>query len=601
FIEANRGLIASDKDLKVVNPDIGTVWDQTAYEFIKGEAPASVNPSLWRQAKLNNIHGLFEVTKGIYQLRGFDLSNMTIIEGKTGWIIVDPLTSIETAKRAIKFARKHLEEKPIVAIIFTHSHIDHFGGVTGIISAEEAKRQNIRLIAPIGFIEEAVSENIIAGTGMIRRALYMYGSRLPRTERGHVGTGLGKEPAMGLVSILEPNEIITKTPEKKTIDGVQFIFQNAPDSEAPAELTFYLPELNAFCGAEVVSRNMHNLLTLRGAKVRDTLKWTSYIQEIIDLFGKSDIYFASHHWPIWGNDRIIDFLKKQRDIYKYIHDQTVKMANEGLTPIEIAEQMDYPETLRTSFSNRGYYGTLSHNSKAVYQFYYGWYTGNPAQLNPLPPTESAKRHIEYMGGADNVLVKAQASFDKGDYRWVAEILNHLVFADPGNKNAKALLAKTYDQLGYQAESGPWRDIYLTGAYELRYGAPEKGMDLSNAIDMLKHVPLSRYLDAMSVRLNGPKADGKDITVNLVFTDINESYVLHIENSVLHHKKAAPDSKANATVALTHDLYMQMATGKAGVKDILLSDKVKLTGSKVDLIRFFALFDLPKGKFNIVTP
>jgi alkyl sulfatase BDS1-like metallo-beta-lactamase superfamily hydrolase len=601
FIEARRGLIAADDNLKVESPEIGTIWDQTAYGFIEGEAPDSVNPSLWRQAKLNNIHGLFKVTEGIYQLRGFDLANMTLIEGESGWIIVDPLTSKETTKRAFEFAMQHLAPKPIVAIIITHSHADHFAGVTALVTPEEVKARKVRIIAPEGFMEEATSENTMAGIAMYRRSLYMYGKRLPRSERGHVDTGLGKEPAQGSISILPPTELITRTPQEETIDGVPFVFQNAPASEAPAELTFYLPKQKAWCGAEVVSRHLHNVYTLRGAKVRDSLNWSNTIDEVIDLFGETEIYFASHHWPIWGNERVVDFLKKQRDIYKYIHDQTIRMANSGLTPREIAEEIDFPESLRTNFSTRGYYGTLSHNVKAVYQFYFGWYDANPANLNPLPPVESAKRTVEYMGGAESVLAKAEASFDKGEYRWVAEVLNHLVFAEPKNDKAKALLARTYDQLGYIAESGPWRDAYLTGAYELRHGGPEKKLDISLAADQLKYMPVSNLLDTIAASLNGPKADGKNLTVNFVFTDLNESYVLKIENAVLHHKQQAPDPDANATVSLTHDLFLKLLTQRASIKEVLFSDELKFTGSKLDLIRFFSLFSMSEGKFNIVTP
>ena len=515
--------------------------------------------------------------------------------------MVDPLTAKETSARALEFAFKHLEKKPITAVIFTHSHIDHFGGATGILSPEEANAGKVRIIAPRGFMEEAVSENIIAGIAMSRRALYMYGSRLPRSERGHIGTGLGKEPAMGSIGILAPTEIITRTPEEITIDGLRFVFQNVPASEAPAELTFYLPDLKTFCGAEIASHCLHNLYTLRGTKVRDALKWSGYIDEAIDLFGKADIYFGVHHWPIWGNDRFVDFLKKQRDVYKYIHDQTVRMANAGMTPREISAVLELPESMRTTFANRGYYGTLSHNAKAVYQFYFGWYDGNPAHLNPLPPVDAATRYVEFMGGADSVLTKAQESFDKGEYRWTAEVLNHLVFAEPGNKKARGLLARAYDQLGYQAESGPWRDVYLTGAYELRHGGPEKGLDISNAMELLEQTPISNFLDSMAVRLNGPKADGKNLMINLVYTDLGQSYVLHVENAVLHHKMAPPDARANATLHITHRMFLNMATNTAGIKDFLFSDDIEISGSKIDLIRFFALLDRPEGKFNIVTP
>jgi len=601
FIECRRGLIASDPDLRVKNSEGEFLWDQPAFGFIKDSAPSSVNPSLWRQAKLNNIHGLFKVAEGIYQLRGFCLSNMSIIQGKTGWIIVDPLTAKETASRAIAFARKHLKNRPVVAMIFTHSHIDHFGGVHGVLSGEYAAKHNVRIIAPRGFMEEATSENIIAGAGMIRRAEYQLGRHLAISERGLVDTGLGKTAPFGTTGIMAPTQIIEKTPQEIMIDGVRFIFQYAPESEAPAELTFYLPDLKAFCGAEIATRNMHNIYTLRGAKVRDALKWSGYIDEAIELFGDTEIYFASHHWPIWGNKLIVDFLKKQRDLYKYIHDQTMRLANAGYTPREISEQIKLPESLRTFFSNRGYYGTLRHNSKAVYQAYFGWYDANPANLNPLPPKEAAILYIEFMEGAGSVLKRAQTFFDKGEYRWVAEVLNHLVFAEPDNIKAKVLLARTYDQLGYQSESGVWRNVYLTAAYELRHGTPQKSMNLANTFEFLKLTPLSRFFDAMAVRLNGPQAEGKYMVVNIVFTDINESYVLTLENAVLHHRKADPDPRANATLKLTHDLFLRMLTGTAGIRDTIFSDDLETSGSRIDLVRFFLLLESPKTGFNIVTP
>jgi len=526
FEDAKRGLIASDPELLVAGPEGNAIWDMPSYAFIDGDAPASVNPSLWRQARLNNIHGLFEVTKGVYQLRGYDLANMSLIEGETGWIVVDPLTARETAAKAMAFAREHLGDKAVSAVIFSHSHIDHFGGVLGIVSPEEVEERKIPIIAPEFFVDEATSENIIAGVTMARRSLYMFGPRLPRGERGHVGSGLGKGPAYGTIGILPPTETITETTTELTIDGVKFVFQNAPGSEAPSELTFYLPDLKTFCGAEVVSHNMHNLYTLRGAKVRDALKWSGYIDEVLAVFGDAEVYFGSHHWPIWGNERIVDFLEKQRDTYKYINDQTLRLALlHGYTPREIAEQLELPESLRTSFANRGYYGTIKHNAKAVYQRYFGWYDGNPANLDPLPPAEAGERYVELAGGAANLLKSAEAAYDKGEYRWVAEVVNHLVFADPDNQDARDLLARAYDQLGYQAESGPWRDVYLTGAFELRHGAPDKGVDLASAMGMIRHAPVERFLDAMAARLNAPKAEGKEMIVNLVFTDLGATYVL----------------------------------------------------------------------------
>jgi alkyl sulfatase BDS1-like metallo-beta-lactamase superfamily hydrolase len=601
FEDARRGFIASDPDLVVRGLAGETIWDLPANGFITGPAPDSVNPSLWRRARLNNIHGLFRVADGLYQLRGFDLSNMTLIEGETGWIVVDPLTARETAAAAIAFARRHLPEKPIVAMIFTHSHMDHFGGVHGVLTAEEIASGDVRIIAPEGFMEEAVSENIIAGPAMSRRAMLMYGKSLARSERGHVDTGLGIAPAFGSHGLLEPTEIIDRTPQRLEIDGIEFIFQNAPGSEAPAELTFYLPHLEAFNGAEVTSQQMHNVYTLRGAKVRDALRWSNAIDESIELFGEAEIYLASHHWPIWGNDRIIRFLEDQRDMYKFIHDQTVRQFNAGLTPREIAEQIELPEMLSSNFHNRGYYGTVRHNSKAVYQHYLGWYDGNPANLDPLPPAESGKRYVQLAGGADAVLEKARQAYEEADYRWVAELLNHLVFADPSNRQAKALLAASYDQLGYQSESGPWRDVYLSAAYELRHGAPERGLNIAAMESILSRTPVRRFFDSMAVRLKGEDAEGVELSVNIVFTDLGESYLLSVSNSVLHHDPSAADADADATLRLTHPIFVRLLTGQAGLKDLLLSDEVKLEGSKLDLAKFFSLLDKPQGKFNIVTP
>lgn len=600
FIDAERGLIASEDNLLITDQKGNVVWNQNAYKFIKGKAPASVHPSLWRQAKLNNKHGLFEVAEGLYQIRGYDLSNMTIIEGDTGWILVDPLTTIETAERALAFTREQLGDKPVTGIIFTHSHVDHFGGALGVISDKDAKSGNIPIIAPAGFMEESTSENILAGPTMARRAGFMYGRDLAISERGHIDTGLGKAPAFGTISIVAPNTIIDSTPQTLTVDGVEMIFQNTPGAEAPAELTFYLPKQKAFCGAEILSRNMHNLYTLRGAKVRDALAWSNYIEESRNLFADAEIYFASHHWPMWGKDNIDNFLKLHRDTYKYIHDQTLRLAHQGYTPREIADTIEMPESLNKSFSNRGYYGTLRHNSRAVYQGYFGWYDGNPANLNPLTPAESGKRYVEAMGGAENMLITAQQAYDKGEYRWVAELLNHLVFADASNHNAKQLLAQTYDQLGYQAESGPWRDVYLSAAYELRHGKPEEGLDLSTARGMIKHAPLENFFQVMAAQINGPKADGLALTINFTFTDLNETHVLQLENGVLHHHKQDPKADADITLKITHDLFLDIALDTADLKKTLFSDQLSVEGSKLDLVRFFSLMEKQTDPFDIVS-
>ncbi|MBT8065528.1 MAG: MBL fold metallo-hydrolase [Xanthomonadales bacterium] len=601
FEDAERGLIASDPDLRILAEDGSAVWNLPANAFIAGEAPDSVNPSLWRQARLNNLHGLFEVTDGIYQLRGYDLSNMTLIEGETGWIVVDPLTARETAAAAFAFARRHLGDRPIRAMIFTHSHIDHFGGVLGVLAGEGVQAENIRIIAPEGFMEEATSENLIAGPAMSRRAMLMYGKQLARSPRGHVDSGLGISPAFGSFGLLEPTEIVDRTPQTLVIDGIEFVFQNAPNSEAPAELTFYLPHARAFNGAEVTSHNLHNLYTLRGAKIRDALLWSHYIDESMQLFPDAEIYLASHHWPIWGKDRIMAFLEIQRDTYKYLHDQTVRLFNHGLTPGEIAEALELPDALQTAFHNRGYYGTIRHNSRAVYQAYLGWYDGNPANLDPHPPVEAGRRYVELAGGAGAMLDQARAAFDAADYRWAAELLNHLVFADPDSAAAKALLAATYDQLGYQAESGPWRDVYLAAAYELRHGPPEVGLNVAAMKDVLRQTPVRRFFDSMAARLNGPDAEGVTLAVNFVFTDLGESYRLEIGNSVLHHRPSEADAEANATLRLTHGMFLRLLTGQAGLTELLFSDEIELDGSKIDLAKFFSLFDKPDGRFAIVTP
>jgi len=601
FEQAQRGLVAAAPDEVVKDAEGEVLFDPAAYDFVTGDAPPTVNPSLWRQAKLNLERGLYEVTDGIYQLRGFDLANMTIIEGERGWIVVDTLTNVTTAAQALAFARQHLGDKPVTAVLITHSHIDHFGGVLGVVSAEQVEKGEVELIAPEGFIEQATSENVVAGPAMFRRAEFMYALRVPRSPMGHVTTGLGIQPVTGNTSILVPTRVVDDATDELTIDGVRFRFLNAPGTEAPAELMFYLPDHRALGGAEVLSRNMHNLYTLRGTKVRDAVKWSDSIQAAIEAFPDAEVYFGSHHWPIWGRAAVREFLEKQRDLYRFIHDQTLRWANAGLTSREIAERIELPASLASEFYDRGYYGTLRHNSKAVYQRYFGWYSGNPADLDPLPPVEEATRMLEYMGGSAAVLEKARASFDAGDYRWVAEVLNHVVFAEPDNREARDLLAKTYQQLAYQAESGPWRDVYLSGAYELHAGPPEKGLDLSNALAMLERTPLINFMTAMSVRLKAEEAEGEQMTINIVFTDLDQTFVLELSNSVLHYREGEADPDANATLEITHPMFLKVMVGQAGIGDLAFSDEIAIRGSRLDLVRFFGLLDRPDPKFPIVTP
>ncbi|HEX4918822.1 MAG TPA: alkyl sulfatase dimerization domain-containing protein [Limnobacter sp.] len=598
--DAKRGLIAKPTG-QVKNAAGEVIWDYDAFNFIEGNAPPTVNPSLWRQAALNNQIGLYKVAERIYQLRGFDLSNITLIEGKTGWIVVDVLTSEETARAAMAFARQHLGNKPVSAVIFTHSHVDHFGGALGVVSAQEVKDKNIPVVAPSGFMEEATSENVLVGMAMARRSVYMYGKRLPKSPEGLIDNGLGKAVAYGRVGILEPSLVVKAPKETHTLDGLEFEFLNVPGSEAPSEFVFYVPQLQAFGGAELFGHTLHNLYTPRGAKVRDALKWAGYMDEAIAYADSSEVLFHQHNWPVWGSQNIRNFMEKQRDTYRFIHDQTVRKINAGETPVEIAENLKMPAVLHNFLSARGYYGTVSHNVKAVYQMYMGWFDANPANLNPIPPVEAAKRYVALAGGMDALMSKAQTAHDQGDYRWSAELLKHAVYADPDHLGAKALLASGFEQMGYQAESAPWRNFYLTGALELRKGGYSEGFDRSQFIDMLMHTPTTRFLEAMAASLNGEESEDKDILINLVFTDNGETYQLHVKNSVLHHRAAPPDANAAATLKLTKPFFLNMLTGEAGAIELLFSDDTQIEGSRLQLGQFFGLLDKATGNFNIVTP
>ena len=601
FDDARRGMVAEAPNTALIGKNGVQVWDASAYDFIQGEAPDTVNPSLWRQAKLNNIRGLFKVDEGIYQLRGFDLANTSLIKSDSGWILVDPLTTLETTEAAMAFAEQHLGKIKLTGVIFTHSHIDHFGGVLALINTQLAADNNVPIIAPSGFMAEATSENIIAGPAMARRGSYMFGNSLPRSATGHVDAGLGKQVVYGSTSILQPTVVIDKPEMAMTIDGVEFDFYNMPGSEAPSELTFYLPKHKAFCGAEVLSHVMHNVLTLRGAKVRDALLWSDYIGQSIDRLDDVEVFFNSHHWPTWGHDRIIIQMEQQQDMYKFTHDQTVRLANLGYTPREIAERLKLPKSLAGNFHLRGYYGTLSHNSKAVYQHYFGWYQGNPAQLNPLPPEQSSLRYVEFMGGAEVILEKASQSMQRGEYRWVAEVLNHLVFAEPDNGAAKELLAEAYRQLGYQAESGPWRDIYLSGALELLAGTPDEHYDPVFAKAFIQQVPLMQFMKALSIRLDAEKAEGERLVLNVLFTDQQENFVLTVRNSVMHYQALSPAANADVSIALSKNLFVDILLGQVGIQEMLTTDELAVEGSVLKLLKFFSLMGETNDNFNIVTP
>jgi alkyl sulfatase BDS1-like metallo-beta-lactamase superfamily hydrolase len=603
FENAKRGFIASISPLTISRPTDGKItYDLSKLSFLSGEAPSTVNPSLWRQAQLNALYpGLFEVVEGIYQIRSFDLGHMTLVRGETGWIVIDPLTSAESAQAALQLADEHLGYRPVTAVIFTHSHADHFAGVLGVSSLEDFKNGNVAVIAPDGFVTASLSENVLAGNVMRRRSGYMYGSALPHSPQGFITNGLGAVLSQGSTGFVEPTDIIKKTGETRVIDGVEFVFQMTPDTEAVAEFVFYLPQFRALCMSEITSHHLHNVYTPRGAQIRDALAWSNQINESIDLFGdKLEVQFGSHHWPTWGREEVIEYLKQQRDLYKYIHDQTLRLANHGYTKEEIAEQLRLPATLARNFSNREYYGTVSHNAKGVYVKYLGWFDGNPTNLNPLPPKEAAKRYVNYMGGAEAIITQARKSFDQGEYRWVAQVMNHVVLSDPENIQARALLADAYEQLGYQAESAPWRNFYLSGAFELRHGLPA-GRTEKMSKGMVQGVPLENMFKALAVRLNGPKAEGKRLAFNLVFTDLEQPYLMTVENSVLNAFRNQQDSHQTAKLKLSSLDFKYLMTGLITAADLFTEDKLVLEGDLERLLEFAGLFDQFNPFFPIVTP
>lgn len=606
FDLASRGFIATLDDPAIRSHDGRLVYDLSAYSFLAEEsAPSSVNPSLWRQSRLNaNYHGLFKVTDGIFQIRGFDLSVMSIIETDIGYVVVDPLVTPRTAEAGMELVYQQLGRKPIVAVIYTHSHIDHWGGVKGVVSRADVQAGRVKIIAPDHFMEYAISENVIAGNVMSRRASYMYGNLLPKDPTGQVGAGLGQTTSSDVPTLIAPTDFVTHTGQTMVIDGLEIEFQLTPGTEAPAEMNFIFPQRRALCMAENVSRNMHNLYTLRGAQVRNPKVWAHYIDEAIDLFdGRYDVVFSSHHWPTWGAEAGVEYLKKQRDMYKYIHDETMRLANQGYTLLEIPEivESQLPAELFNAWYNRGYYGTVSHNCKAVYQHYLGFFDGNPATLHPLPPEAAGKKYVEFMGGAESLLANARASFDQGEYRWVAQVVNHLVFADPDNKAARDLQADALEQLGYQAESGPWRNFYLSAAKELRDGVIDLGAPKTASPDVIKAMSLDMFFDLLAVRLIGPNAAGKKLVFNTAFSDTGEQYLLVVENCVLNYAKGKHSAQADAALTITRAALDAIILGEAKLPEKLASGEAAIEGNPEKLIEFLSLLDTFEFWFNIVTP
>ncbi|MFC3711623.1 alkyl/aryl-sulfatase [Sphingoaurantiacus capsulatus] len=598
FDRAKKGFIGTLPDGLIRDAKGAVVRDLNQVEFLKGPAPDSVNPSLWRNAQLTAMHGLYEVTPGVWQVRGFDLSNMSIIRGATGYVVIDPLTTAEAARAAIGLVKKHLGDKPVTAVIYTHSHVDHFGGVRGVVDEADVKAGKVAIYAPAGFMEHAVSENVIAGNAMGRRASYMFGSRLPAGPQGHVGTGIGPRASGGSITLIAPTHEVKATGETATIDGVAVEFQLTPNSEAPAEMNLYLPALKALCLAENFGGSMHNILTPRGALIRDSKAWADYLTQSLRRYGdRTEALFTSHFWPRWGQKDIAESVALQRDAYKYLHDQSVRLMNRGYTGIEIGNMIELPPVLASAWFNRGNYGSPSFNARAVYQRYMGHYDGNPSNLNPLPPEDVAKRYVAALGGSAKLLSLAADARKAGDERWAVELLKQLVFAEPQNTAAKAALADALEQLGYRAESAPWRNIYLSGAQELR-GAAATPASETAAFDVARAMPMSSLLDLLAVRLDPEKAGNKKLKI--AFVAGGERHLVSIANGVLIHEAGAPE-KVEATITAPTAAILAMLGGQTTARELMGQGVMKIDGNPLALLGFGELFDRPPTDFPLVTP
>jgi alkyl sulfatase BDS1-like metallo-beta-lactamase superfamily hydrolase len=596
----DNGLITDEKGRFVVNSD--------NYEFLRDgrESPETVNPQLWRHATLNAHHGLFKVADGVWQVRGYDISNITFIRGTNGWVVIDPLTSEHTARAALELMDEHVEKLPTTVVIFTHSHADHFGGILGVTTKADVDAGRCQIIAPVGFLHETIGENVIAGAAMSRRATYQFGPLLPPGPTGHVDSGLGTGVPMGPPGLLAPTTDITFTGEELVLDGVRVVFQLTPETEAPAEMNFFFPDHGWLCMAENCSQTMHNLVPIRGALVRNALNWSKYINESIELFAdKANILFTSHNWPTWGVSDVREFLILQRDLYKWMHDQTMRHANHGMTALEIADMLELPEEFLAHEHTRGFYGDLVHNVKAVYQRYLSWYDGNPANLNKLPPNEAGKRYVELSGGMESLLASARKSFEAGDYRWVAEVVNHAVFADPSNTEARNLQADVLEQLGYQAESSTFRNAYLTGAQELRKGPPPKTTSHVRARSLIRAMTIEQVFDVLSVRVISEKVGGLAHCVNWTFTDMegtpDHQWVLGLSNRTMYSIQGRHDSKATATITISRELFLEVIAQVTTFMDELTAGTVTIEGDAAALLNIFGNLDTFATGFAIVEP
>ena len=606
FTRAQRGFIATLEDPRIVDSAGRTTSDIGRYGFLQGKAPDTVHPNLWRHAKLNANHGLFEVTDGVWQVRGYDISNITFIKSDSGWIVVDPLTVEATARAGYELITKHLGHRPVVAVIYTHSHADHFGGVLGVTSQADVDAGLCQVIAPVGFLHEVVGENVIAGPAMGRRALYQFGPMLPPGPQGHVDSGLGNSIPIGANTLIAPTRDITFTGEEMNIDGVRVVYQLTPETEAPAEMNFFFPDYDALCMAENCSHTMHNLIPIRGALVRNSLRWSKYINEAIELFGdQTKVVFTSHNWPRWGHDDAVEFLGLQRDLYKWMHDQTMRLANQGLVATEIADTLKLPDDFLAHEHTHGYYGDLVHNSKAVYQRYLSWYDGNPANLNKLPPVEVGKRYVALAGGADQVLAAGRQALSTGDYRWGVELVNHLVFADPANTEARALQADLLEQLGYQSESSTFRNAYLMGAQELRHGSPDLPANPARARGILVAMTVEQIFDTISVRLKSEEVGGLSIKINWTFTDMagtpDERWVLALSHRTLYGVQGRHDEASLATVSMRRSLLIDILTQQTTFIDEVVAGHIVIDGDATALQKIFGNLDLNASSFAIIEP
>ena len=601
FERAERGLVATHAT-GVIDGPFGAAWDVSRYDFLRNGAPCpdTVHPGLWRQAQLNAIHGLFEVAPGIWQARGYDISNVTFIEGTDGWVVIDPLTTAATASACLALANEHLGVRPVTAVIYTHSHADHFGGVHGVTTQADVDAGRCRVIAPQGFMHETVAENLLAGPAMNRRSLYQFGITLPTGPRQQVDAGLGKGIPLAAPGLIAPTEDITFTGQELVVDGVHIIFQLTPETEAPAEMNFFFPDQGWLCMAENCTHTMHNLIPIRGAQARDSLSWSRYIGDVLELWGNhTEVLFASHHWPRWGGDDARQFLVRQRDLYRFMHDQTLRFANHGMVATEIAEHLALPPEFAEQGHTTGYYGHLVHNVKAVYQRYLSWYDGNPANLHKLPPVEVGQRYVALAGGAEALLANARAAFEQGDYRWVAELVNHLVFADPTNAEARELQAATLEQLGYQSQSATFRNAYLTGARELRQGPPPRfpvgGRGLVQAL------PIDMMFDTIGVRLKAEELAGVSLSINFTFTDIDERWVFGISNRAIHYTAGKQADDADATVVTTRDALLAVTARETTIDASLETGAMRVEGDAGALRTVFDHLDVFESGFPIVEP